>query len=67
MHQFVDAVEAVKASSAALLSVAAAEADRWIPPRRSDWVELRGFQPAPPRTSVPLGAVALDDDGPGIA
>lgn len=67
MHQFVDAVEAVKASSTALWSVAAAEADRWMPPGRRDWVELRGFEPAPPRTSLPLGPVALDDDGAGVA
>ena len=66
MHQFVDAVVAVRASSAALWSVAATEADRWMPPRRTDWVELRGFEPAPPRTSSPLDPVALDDK-PGVS
>lgn len=43
--------------------VAAAEADRWMPARRTDWVELRGFEPAPSREVAPVGPIALDDGG----
>ncbi|MGH9151835.1 MAG: hypothetical protein ACRD03_05465 [Acidimicrobiales bacterium] len=64
MHKFVDAVRAMNTSSAALWSVAAAEADRWMPPRRTNWAELRGFEPAPPRKTTPADPVVLDDVTP---
>lgn len=60
MHVFVDAVLTADASSAALRRDAAAEADQWMPPRRSDWAELRGFEPGPPRKTLLPEPVALD-------
>lgn len=59
MHKFVEAVCEASTSSADLWSVAAAEADRWMPSRRKDWAELRGFEPAPPRTAPPPMPIEL--------
>lgn len=61
MHQFVRVLRTESAAPAVpLWSAAAAEADRWMPPRRKDWAELRGFEPAPPRTAAPPEPIDLD-------
>jgi hypothetical protein len=62
MHQFVEALPANDPALMRLWGVAAAEADRWMPPRRDNWAELRGFEPAPPRVGNPPEPVALDDE-----
>lgn len=47
MHQLVAATAVANAPTAQRLAAAAAEADRWMPPRRADWSELRGFRARP--------------------
>lgn len=60
LRQFVNAVTSASASSASRWSAAETEADRWMPPRRTDWAELRGFEPAPARVGPLPDPIALD-------
>lgn len=59
MFQFVAEIGACNACSAPLWSVAAEKADRWMPPRRTDWMELRGFSLAPVRAAAVPGPIPL--------
>lgn len=61
LNQFVFAVESANSSSASLWRAAANEAKRWMPPRRTDWTELRGFEPAPDRDGQPAEPIAVEE------
>lgn len=61
MNHFVDEAQRTGASSADLWLAAASEAKRWMPPRRQDWADLRGFEPAPPRQHLDIEPVTVTD------
>ena len=61
LHQFVMEVDRTDRGLSDLWRAAAAEADRWMPPRRTDWAELRGFGPAPKREGRPVEPIAIED------